>query len=60
MTPTLGYLNIFTFVLTCLSGLVLITDMANNFYYCGKLALKSLILRLIITNLGTLRTTRLA
>ena len=28
------------------------TEMANNFYYCGKLAVKLLIFRFIITYLG--------
>ena len=32
------------------------TDMANNFYYCGKLTLKLLIFRLIIKYFVTLRT----
>ena len=36
------------------------TDKANNFYYCGKLALKLLIFRLIITYLGTLRMRQIA
>ena len=34
-------LNVFTFVLTCYSGLVLLKDMANNFYYCGFIILKN-------------------
>ena len=58
-TP-LEYLNVFTFVLISLSGLLLMTDMANNSYYCGKLALKLLIFRLIVTYLGTLRMRQIA
>ena len=47
-------LNVFSFVYTCLSGLVVPTDMANTFYICGNLSLKLLIFRLIITYFGTL------
>ena len=32
----------FTFMLTCSSGLVVVTDVANKFYYCGKLSFKVL------------------
>ena len=38
-----------------LTWIVLITDMANYFYYRGKFDLKLLIFRLIITYFGTLR-----
>ena len=38
---TFGQSKCIYFQLTCWSGLVLVTDMANNFNYCGKLSLKS-------------------
>ena len=44
-------LNAFTFVLT-----IICTDMANNFYFCGKLSLNLLIFRLIITYLGQIQS----
>ena len=52
-TP-LENLNVFTFVPACLSGLVLVIDMANKFYCCGKLSLKLLSFRLILTYFGRL------
>ena len=58
--PPFYNINVFTFGLTCQSKLVLLTDMANNFYYCGQLSLKLLIFRLIITYFGTLRMRQIA
>ena len=45
-------LNVFT---SCLSGLVLVTDMTNDFYFCGKISIKMVICRVIIKYFGTLR-----